>query len=225
MTQLLERTNQQGATITEQGTIITDLGSDLVKEQRKSDDLQRKSDDLQRKSDDLQRKSDDLRLDLNEEQEKSDDLRHDLEKEEEKSDGLRRDLEKETAKRIEDVDALRELTLLITPLHLRVLLEHARVRILDQSNCNSWEDLRGNKTIYELTSSILDTLRDFPHCPSRDTIQFLCSYNNVRRAGNVAAHTASQDDIKAAVTTKGLGTRERECLEQIYGFLYNGQRV
>jgi hypothetical protein len=33
------------------------------------------------------------------------------------------------------------------------------------------------------------------------------SYNNVRRDGNVAAHTASQDEIREAVTKKLCGRR------------------
>ena len=114
---------------------------------------------------------------------------------------------------------------MITPLHLRVLLDRARVRILEQSDCNSWEDLRGNMTVYELTNSVLDVLQGSPYCPSTGTVRFLCSYNNIRRAGNFAAHTADQNEIKAAVTTKVLGSNERECLEQIYRFLYDGQRV
>jgi hypothetical protein len=53
---------------------------------------------------------------------------------------------------------------------------------------------------------------------------FLCAYNNVRRTGDAAAHTAKQEDVRAAVTTKPLGSNDRQYLEQIFAFTY-GQPV
>jgi hypothetical protein len=52
----------------------------------------------------------------------------------------------------------------------------------------------------------------------------MCSYNNVRREGNIAAHSASQDEIREAVMKKTLETQERRYLEQIFEFLF-GERV
>ena len=67
-------------------------------------------------------------------------------------------------------------------------------------------------------------LSNVPNCPSAEAVAFLCSYNNVRRTGNSAAHTAKQEEVRAAVTTKLLETNDRRCLEQIYIFAY-GQPV
>lgn len=72
-----------------------------------------------------------------------------------------------------------------------------------------------------MTDDITQKLGNISRHPSRDAIMFMCSYNNVRRAGNVAAHTAKQEDIRDAVTTTQLETRDRQCLEQIYEFIYD----
>ena len=114
--------------------------------------------------------------------------------------------------------------LLITPLHLRVLLDLARQKVLEHFDRASWEDLRANKSVYQLAGDIYSTLSNVPHCPSVDAVIFLCAYNNVRCTGNSAAHTAKQEDVRAAVTTKRLETNDRQYLEQIYAFTY-GQPV
>jgi regulator of replication initiation timing len=114
-----------------------------------------------------------------------------------------------------------QVIVLLTPLHLRVLLDRARGKILELGKYESWEDLRQNKTIFQLTQTVDALVANTPHCPSHDAIEFLCSYNNVRRQGNAAAHTASQEEIKEAVTTKKLETRERQCLEEIYAFIFD----
>ncbi|KIM80205.1 hypothetical protein PILCRDRAFT_9756 [Piloderma croceum F 1598] len=91
---------------------------------------------------------------------------------------LRRQLTKERAEHREDVEALQQVTLLITPLHLRVLLEKARQKILNHIKCDTWEDLRQDKSIYNLTDHVYTHLADTEHPLSRGAVQFLCSYNN-----------------------------------------------
>ena len=58
------------------------------------------------------------------------------------------------------------------------------------------------------------------HCPSRDAVEFLCSYNNVRRDGNYHAHNASEDEIRHAVLTKQVGSQDREFLKQLFEFIF-----
>ena len=113
------------------------------------------------------------------------------------------------------------MTLLLAPLHLCVLLDRARQKILQEFQCKSWEDLRCDRTVHQLVDVIDERLAHVPRCPSRDSIKFMCSYNNVRREGNVAAHSASQDEIREAVTKKALETQERRYLEQIFEFLFD----
>jgi len=69
------------------------------------------------------------------------------------------------------------------------------------------EDLRYDHTTHQLVDVIDERLAHVPCHPSSDGIKFMYSYNNVRRDGNVAAHTASQDEIREAVTKKLCGRR------------------
>src|ERR1700734_4137305 len=110
------------------------------------------------------------------------------------------------------------------PLHLCGLLDLARQKVLEHFNCASWEDPHENKRVYELASNIYRMLLNIPNCPSAEAVAFLCSYNNVRRTGNSATHTAKQEEVRVAVTTKLLEMNDRRYLEQIYTFTY-GQPV
>ncbi|KAF8887848.1 hypothetical protein CPB84DRAFT_1786619 [Gymnopilus junonius] len=58
------------------------------------------------------------------------------------------------------------------------------------------------------------------YCPSRDAVDFLCTYNNVRREGNYRAHNASQAELRDAVTTKPIESQDRLFLEQLYQFIF-----
>ncbi len=56
------------------------------------------------------------------------------------------------------------------------------------------------------------------YCPSRDAVHYLCVLNNVRREGNLSAHTATQGEIKEAIKTARV--EERTGLIELYEFLY-----
>jgi hypothetical protein len=164
-------------------------------------------------------------------------LRDNLEKETSAREELHRQLTKERAERREDVEALRQVrplfhvshrlahgfhqvTMLMTRLHLRVLLDKARQKILNHIKCDTWEDLRQDKSVSNLAEHVYAHLADAEHPPSQEAVQFSCSYNNVRRSGNSAAHTARSEEVKAAVTTRQLESTERRWLEQLYMFTY-----
>jgi len=89
----------------------------------------------------------------------------------------------------------------LTPLHLRVLLDAARKKVLELLHHDSWEELRGERTIAEL----LKILRNSPAIsavqfpPTNSALEFLCSFNNVRRDGNTAAHSATLQEMQDAV--------------------------
>jgi hypothetical protein len=87
-------------------------------------------------------------------------------------------------------------------------------------NCESWEDLRQDMNVFNLTQWVYRRLANAENFPSQDAVRFLCSYNNVRRSGNTAAHTAKLEDVKEAVTTKDLESNERDWLEQLFLFTY-----
>jgi hypothetical protein len=54
----------------------------------------------------------------------------------------------------------------------------------------------------------------------RETVVFLCSYNNIRRDGNHFAHSASQGEIRDAVENKSIDSQDRRFLEQLYKFVF-----
>ncbi|KAG1753185.1 hypothetical protein EDB19DRAFT_1667848 [Suillus lakei] len=140
---------------------------------------------------------------------------------------LRNDLEAEKAQHAQDLGALKEVTLLLIPLHLRVLLDLARTKVLEHLGHETWEGLRGGSNVCQLTDTIFNELnrRGVSHHPSHKSISFLCSYNNIRRAGNVAAHSAKEDEVRNAVTTQSLESHDRQCLENLFSYAYNGAQV
>jgi hypothetical protein len=109
-----------------------------------------------------------------------------------------------------------QLTLLVGPLHLRVLLDLARLKIIESCGYESWEQLRGTHSITQLTDRVATAVG-----LSQDLSKFLCEFSNVRRAGNKAAHMASAEDIRNAVLQKDVESSDRKLLEQIYQFVFD----
>ncbi|KAG2742612.1 hypothetical protein P692DRAFT_20956213 [Suillus brevipes Sb2] len=140
---------------------------------------------------------------------------------------VRKDLNAARIQHTEDVEALRILTLSLIPLHLRVLLDRARGKILEHLGHESWEGLRSTCTVSQLADDIFDKLKKkgVSHTPPHQAIDFLCSYNNIRRAGNTAAHTAKEEEVRHAVLTQPLESRDREYLENLFTFAYEGKQL
>lgn len=108
----------------------------------------------------------------------------------------------------------------LIPLHLCVLLDEARQKILQTLSIQSWDDLHSTSH-YNISARVVQQLKGERHAPSADTVIFICSYNNVQRDGNEAAHTAMQDQVKQAVMSKSVGGMERSRLEQVFEFTYD----
>lgn len=106
---------------------------------------------------------------------------------------------------------------MIIPIHLHVLLDSGRVKILDHMGLQNWDDLHQDGELESITNKILEglALAGLQHSLSREAIEFLHSYNNVRRDGNHFAHSASENEIKEAVQTKPLCSQERCYLEHL----------
>ncbi|KAG2119168.1 uncharacterized protein F5147DRAFT_668523 [Suillus discolor] len=140
---------------------------------------------------------------------------------------VRNDLNAARVKHSQDVEALKEITMLLVPLHLRVLLDLARKKVLEHLGHETWEDLRASRSVYQLADTICNDLKQkgVSYPPSSESIFFLCSYNNIRRAGNTAAHSAKEDDVRHAVLTQSLESRDRRCLESLFTYAYNGVPV
>ena len=112
----------------------------------------------------------------------------------------------------------------LIPLHLRVLLDRTREKILNIMDISSWEVMVNNQTLDQLTSTIMRALdqagTQHPHPPVREAIYYLCAYNNVRRDGNYHAHHASVEEMRDAVLTKPIDSKDREMLSQFFRFVF-----
>ena len=112
----------------------------------------------------------------------------------------------------------------LIPLHLRVLLDRTREKILNIMDISSWEVMVNNQTLDQLTSTIMHALEQartqHPHPPVRDAIYYLCAYNNVRTDGNYHAHYASEEEMQAAVLTKPIDSKDRQMLTQFFQFVF-----
>ena len=53
-----------------------------------------------------------------------------------------------------------------------------------------------------------------------DAIRYLCSYNNVRKAGNYHAHHATREEVRDAVLTKRLDSQDRVSLTYFFQFVF-----
>jgi cell division protein FtsB len=115
-----------------------------------------------------------------------------------------------------------KLTLALTPLHLRVLLDSSRKKVLQLLRYESWEHLRGGQTIAQLLLALQNNpaLTNVQYPLSISDLEFLCCFNNVRRDGNAAAHTATKEEVRDAVQQKPLDKKERISLEQLFAFTY-----
>ncbi|KAG2745771.1 hypothetical protein P692DRAFT_2077881 [Suillus brevipes Sb2] len=140
---------------------------------------------------------------------------------------VRKDLNAARVQHTEDVEALRILTLSLVPLHLRVLLDRARGKILEHLGHESWEGLRADCNVSQFADDIFNKLKKkgVSYTPPHQAIDFLCSYNNIRRAGNTAAHTAKEEEVRHAVLTQPLESQDREHLENLFTFAYEGKQL
>ncbi|KAM6501902.1 hypothetical protein JOM56_001879 [Amanita muscaria] len=120
----------------------------------------------------------------------------------------------------EAMEDLRQMVLIITPLHLRALLDRARKRILVILDFGgTWEDLANHQiTEARLVSHICANVVQL----EREAVIFVCSNTNVRRLGNIAAHKATKEDIEKAVKThvEQVTPKERVLLEQLFEFTF-----
>lgn len=103
---------------------------------------------------------------------------------------------------------------MLTPDHLRVLLDETRLKILESVESATWEDFRGSLGI----AALKDTVAARTGLSQR-LASFVCESNNIRCQGNLAAHSASKDDIREAIMQQDFGN-ERELLGGLFRFVY-----
>ena len=86
----------------------------------------------------------------------------------------------------------------------------------------NWQELRKGRNIPQLTDMIVQGLSEVNTGDplSRETVVFLCSYNNIRKHGDQIAHNASQIEIKNAVMM-GKNSQDGLKLEELYKFVFH----
>ena len=223
--------------------------------EQKIDKLEKSNDKLEKSNKRLETENKNLKADIDRLERSYAKLEAQNEKQEEEIRDLRRDLVEEKALRDGVSEALIEVRLchpalwmiqrlrtslvyqvtrLITPLHLRVLLDAARQQILQDMNIESWEALRGQRNAHDLAIFLFNRLSQRAGAttasgsnflPSLHTFRFLCLYNNVRREGNLAAHSASKPQVREAVQKKDIGSAERACLEEMFRYAYKDSEI
>ena len=89
-------------------------------------------------------------------------------------------------------------------------------------NYKCWNDLHKGRDFPQLTDMIVKGLRkeNVVDPLSRETVVFLCSYNNIRLRGGEIAHNASQIEIKNAVMMEK-NSQDSLQLEELYQFVFH----
>ncbi|KAF8650066.1 hypothetical protein AX16_005430 [Volvariella volvacea WC 439] len=204
-------------------TAIQDLNSRTGELKTKTERLDNENKELKKENEKLKTNTERLGDENKELEKRFEKVEKVMENQDKVIDDLREVLQQEKDDRKEDIEALREVILMIMPLHHRVFLDLTRQKILENFECESWESLRENRSVYQLKNHIFKSLPAATR-PSLEAIEFLCSYNNVRRDGNAAAHDASKEDVRTAVIGKPVESKDRRCLEEMYVYTY-GDRI
>lgn len=89
-------------------------------------------------------------------------------------------------------------------------------------NFKNWDEFREGKNVNQMTEMIIKVFQERNENPrlSRETVVFLCSYNNVRKDGDRVAHTASQNEIKDAVIMQK-NSQDGVKLTELYYFVFS----
>jgi len=135
-------------------------------------------------------------------------------------DGLRMELKQEIDHHQEEMEALKKVTLLIMPMHVRVLLDLTYQRILKDLKFETWEDLRQNRNIPELADTIFHSLDRFTR-PSYETLVLVCLYSNVRRDSFLADYGGFQYDVKDTLNMEPICSEDRCTLANLYTYAFD----
>ncbi|KAK0211858.1 hypothetical protein IW262DRAFT_1412100 [Armillaria fumosa] len=118
------------------------------------------------------------------------------------------------------VEEVKRSTLMVAPLHLRVLLDDAREMIVGKSSFTSWEALwRSFGDDHHLTPAYVQGIAP---ALTLEACRLICFTTDVRLHGNQSAHTASPADVRSAILQRSFGN-ERSMLQQIFRVVYDQQ--
>ncbi|KAF8651082.1 hypothetical protein AX16_004944 [Volvariella volvacea WC 439] len=126
---------------------------------------------------------------------------------------LEEEVKKEKVQRINDVTLL---TRKLHPLYRRRLLDLTQTHLAVFLEKKSWQQFRANKTDEEIVAICAQS----PISLSEAAIKYLLSGESpIRKAGNLAAHSATNQEMRLAVDALPLDSSERGFLDEYYDFL------
>ncbi|KAI6100409.1 hypothetical protein EV401DRAFT_904732 [Pisolithus croceorrhizus] len=118
------------------------------------------------------------------------------------------------------VGRLSVTTAILTPLHLRHLLNLGRQKVAEIFSFSCWEDLVASKKGQNLLKLVKRRLRRHRYRPSSPALKLLCLPSDVRESGNKAAHSGSEDQIRDAIMTSPLHSENQLLLKEVFRFVY-----
>ena len=106
-------------------------------------------------------------------------------------------------------------------------MDQSRKRILELIEYKTWGDFLNacNKDEAKMVNIIVNGLRNpdlkvvVVHPPSKETLEFLCSYNNIRRLADNIAHDASPIEIQQAILMNK-NSEDGLPLQELYNFVF-----
>ncbi|KAI0940985.1 hypothetical protein AcV7_003213 [Taiwanofungus camphoratus] len=124
---------------------------------------------------------------------------------------IREELAREGAKCVDDIEALREVTVSLIPHNLRVLLDLGCKKVLEILEVDHWEDLCKGRNMHALTEFVVQGLAN-----TLIPLEKHFSFSD----GNITAHMAHEDDLRRAITSNPIESPDQLFLEQIFGFIF-----
>jgi hypothetical protein len=100
-----------------------------------------------------------------------------------------------------------------------VLLDLAYRDVIAKLHIGSWDEFVDDRTFDQVVDEIHGGLANDKNKPSRNAIEYLCTFNGICRLRNVAAHTATKKDI-ALACHDWQDDRERGCVVELYSSHY-----
>jgi len=100
-----------------------------------------------------------------------------------------------------------------------VLLDLAYDDVIAKLHIGSWDKFLEDRTFDQVVDEIYGGLANDKNKPSRNAIQYLCTFNEICRLRNEAAHTATKKDIALAYHGWQYDD-ERGFVAELYSFHY-----
>ena len=100
-----------------------------------------------------------------------------------------------------------------------MLLDLAYRDVTTKLHIVSWDEFVDDRSFDQVVDVIYGGLANYKNQPSRKAIEYLCTFNEICRLRNVAAHTATKKDIALAYHD-WQDDEERGFVAELYSFHY-----